>query len=201
MPRDKGMAFDLVRASVRDVLLNHRAHEWSLQGLGMLRTYLDPGRVSRLHVWSNEHAYENVSLLHDHPWGFRSLIVSGRLINVRFMESRAGWGLDYVFQTIQCGPGGCAKSEPQETSLCPLVPEEFRPGDQYEQQAEEIHASHPDDGTVSIITRKFGKDTEHARVFWRKGETWVSAEPRPATEEEVRAICAKALAVLDKDGN
>lgn len=201
--RETGMAFDLVRGSVRALLKNpHERKDWSLQGFGMLRCYLDDKRIARLHVWSKEHAYEDVSLVHDHPWDFRSLIVSGHLMNVRFLESRNGWGTeDYEFQTIQCGPGGCVKSAVQETSLFPRDPEHYEPGDSYEQRAEEIHASFPDDGCVSIITRKFHQNTENARVFWPAGRTWVSAEPRPATKDEIEAICAKALAVLDKNGN
>lgn len=68
----------------------------------------------------------------------------------------------------------------------------------YEQRARDIHASYPEDGTVTIISRHFHENTEHARVFYPIGTEWVSAEPRPATYEEVQHGVLAALVQLDR---
>ena len=179
----------LTTALVRKVLENAEHFEWTLQGFGMLRTYLSD--EIRLHVWDSRYATENVSLLHDHPWDFASLIVAGELRQHRYVV--AAEGETFQFSTIQCGPGGCMKAEPQPVVLRRLPEEHYTAGAVYLQRAAEIHESRPADGTVTLISRAFKKDTEHARVFWREGEHWVSAEPRPATADEVRAITRYAL--------
>jgi hypothetical protein len=51
----------------------------------------------------------------------------------------------------------------------------------------------PNPGTVTIVERRFKADTEHAFVFYPRNEKWVSAEPRPATPEEVITITQIAL--------
>jgi hypothetical protein len=161
---------------------------WSLQGFGMLRLYLT--KELRLHIWDSRFAVDNVSLLHDHPWDFESLIISGGLTNYRY-NFAAGSG--YLYSVIQCGAGGCAKTEPAPCALTERSIENLGPTEIYRQIADEIHKSVPDDGTITLIERTFKADTEHARVFWPEGEKWVSAEPRPATPEEVNAITFNAL--------
>lgn len=46
--------------------------------------------------------------------------------------------------------------------------------------------------TVTVM-KKDPTGDESARVFWPEGSEWVSAEPRRATAEEVRAITQHAL--------
>lgn len=158
---------------------------WSLQGFGMLRLYLT--KDIRLHVWDVTKQVDNVSLIHDHPWDFRSLVVYGHIEN-KIYTSLANGGL-YEYATIQCGPGGGARSETQEILLEQWKSQHLYAGQSYRQISNEIHASYPDSGTVTLVERYFKPDTEHARVFWPKGEKWVSAEPRPATAKEITSIC------------
>lgn len=193
--------------AVRKVLENPfiMSNRWSVQGLGMLRLYMDEKKEVRLHIWNSQIAAEYMrqsglrdwpSPMHDHPWDFKSTILAGKLYQCRYVPNDAG--ADYNFMTIQCGPGGCAKSQPEPIKLLCQPQEEYNPGDSYYQRADEIHISQPIDGTVTVIERTFHEDTEHARVFWQAGKEWVTAEPRDATPQEVLDFCTSALAMLPK---
>jgi hypothetical protein len=176
-----------------DILRHPRDHEWSLQGLGMLRTYLDADKVRRLHVWSPPHQTPGVALPHDHPWDFMSQVVAGAITDVVFMPTGVEqpgsrlWNMHH----IMCGPNACAESEVEQIRLYQLAPRSYAEGHYYKRKADVIHASFPIEGTTTIITRQ--GDTEHARVFWPVGKPWVTARPRPATNEEVDAIVGTAL--------
>lgn len=86
------------------------------------------------------------------------------------------------------------KSPPEPVRLHRMICERYFAGNSYSQKHDEIHESQPEDGTVTIVVRSFKQDTEHARVYWPKGNEWVSAEPRPATEKEVIDITRASLA-------
>lgn len=199
---DAAAAFARLRDRVAEMLERPRNHAWSVQGLGMMRLYLDPGKRWRLHVWSGAARVERVSSLHDHPWDFRSMILSGRIVNVRYrpVNSLSDFGpgaADWDHQRIVCGPGGCAKEPLGLIALRPGPDEVYSTGATYSQRADEVHDSRPDEGTVTLIERVVppGSDGETARVFWEPGKSWVSAEPRPARLDEVLAISAAALAI------
>jgi len=184
---------------VKKILENYGAYSWSLQGLGMLRLSLS--REIRMHVWDNRYAVPGVSTVHDHPWDFESEIIVGEMRNVRYHCHGAlkiahfrypNHDPKYNKQTIICGPGGCAMGEPEAVFLDREPPERYLAGSVYVQKRDEIHDSKFIDGTVTLVTRTFYEDTEHAHVFWQ-GDKWVSAEPRPANLVEVRAIVNNAL--------
>lgn len=179
-----------MKANIRAILENWRDFEWSLQGFGMLRTYLAP-RV-RLHVWHPELAFDGVSTIHDHPWDFESWVISGTVRNLRFCESIHGAEFQRI--RIQCGEGGCALSEPEPVQLRVYQDETIRAGETYQQRAPELHESRPSPGCVSLIIRDFHQNTEEATVCFPAGEKWGSAEPRPATPEEVQLGIVRALA-------
>jgi hypothetical protein len=186
------------KALVKYLLSNPAGFDWSLQGLGMLRLYLS--KEARLHIWDSRYTVHNVSSLHTHPWHFVSEVVAGVVRNVRFTEVPVN-SIEYVgaypvgdvFKTadIKCGFGAYVQNQ-RETRLLSGGVEQYVEGQEYTQLANEIHESFPLDGTVTIVHREFTPDTEMARVFWRTGE-FVSAEPRRATLDEVRAITANAL--------
>ena len=182
-PTAKESTMNLTQQLVRSILQNPHGFEWSIQGLGMLRLYLS--REVRLHV-------PNVSEIHDHPWGFTSEVVFGRLINYRYVIDHVH-GVPMNCRTLKCGPGGCLVGGQQVHYLRHSHKDVLEVGDTYEQRRDEIHASEPDDGTVTIITRRFEGDSDHARVFWPIGTEWGSAEPRKATRAEVDAITKNAL--------
>lgn len=184
---------DSVKGLVRKILEKPFQNEWTMQGLGMLRTYIAP--EIRLHIWDDRLKASNVSELHTHPWNFHSLVVAGRVRNYRFVESDDG--TDFERQTIRCGEGGGLVGDPKKVGLTAGMRETYDPGEIYVQKAAEIHRSAPLDGTVTIIHREFLDDTEHAYVYFH-GE-WVTAEPRPATASERDAACELTLELWFND--
>lgn len=179
------------KAFVRNLLEHPESTDWTLQGFGMLRCYLEP--ELRLHVWDSRFRFADVSDLHTHPWDFHSLVVAGVVRNQRFREVtkwEAGHP-SYRRQTIRCGEGGGLCGAPEDVRLEGSRFEVLEEGATYTQTAREIHRSVPEDGTVTIIEREFKDDTEHAYVYFH-GE-WVTAESRPATEEEIESIRSYSL--------
>lgn len=184
---------------VKTILEKANQFEWSLQGLGMLRLYLS--KEVRLHIWDSRYAVPNVSTIHNHPWSFTSEIIAGAVINVLFrkvMPLNNGQAPDYakpyMTAVLQCGPGGCVKTEPERVMLQQYQQRVYEPGDYYEQKDFEIHQSLPRESTVTIVNRVFNADPDHASVFWPEGTNWVSAEPRTATAVEVQDITQASLA-------
>lgn len=192
--------FDAVRAIVLDTL--RRSHHaamagenlgaWSLQGFGMLRLYF--GKRWRLHVWDQRAAYPRVSTIHDHlQWDFESLILSGRIVNQRFFMVDEPHGEPYRYMRIQTGTGGFGLEDAAWCRLWARGPETYLVGETYRQRADEVHESRPDDGTVTLVEREHTGHGDVARVFWRPGAEWVTAEPRPATPAEIRDVVGLAL--------
>jgi hypothetical protein len=183
---------EMVKAMARYALQYPERHEWTIQGFGMLRTYFGEG--VRLHIWDDDHAVPDVSPIHDHPWDFSSLVLSGQLINHKYIRADT-IGEDYQQALIQCGEGGGLMGELSVVRLFAQPPHVIRAGKGYHQRADELHTTEAIPGTVSVITRDFVKDDRnHATVCWPSGP-WVSAEPRPATDIEVKTFVEKALEV------
>jgi hypothetical protein len=189
------------KALTKLILQHPLDYKWSIQGFGMLRLYLTDN--IRLHIWNSQFAVPNVSVIHTHPWDFESKIIVGCITNYRYFRQKDQTknSKEYKYATIKCGVGGgIIKGElgPKiETAyLLEVEPEVYSEGDTYNQLANEIHKSVPIDGTVTIVIREFKPDTEHALVFWEKGD-WVSAEPRVATQEEILAFTQKALSLFN----
>ncbi len=65
------------RDMVRDLLEEPHGLEWSVHGLGMMRTYITDH--VRLHIWHTDLVVPGVSGVHSHPWDFRSTVVSALL--------------------------------------------------------------------------------------------------------------------------
>lgn len=189
-----------IMASVEKILQQADKYQWSLQGFGMLRLHMSHGY--RLNVWDSRFRVPNVSMIHTHPWNFVSQVVAGTLRNHRYLR----YPYDHkslfpdikypLFESAKIRPGqggGIMEKTPADFQLCALMPENYIQGDEYRQCADEIHASEPVDGTITLNMRvRVGLD--EAFVFWPKGEEWRSAEPRNATTEEVHAITRASLA-------
>ena len=196
---------DFAKPLVAALIARSLVTDWSLQGLGMFRMYLS--KKIRLHVWApSKFAVENVSTIHTHPWDFTSTVIAGAITDVLYGEDVAealfvarmtGQKPTHNKQQIVCGPGGGIFGDSQTTNLFVRGRTAFKERQYYQRRANEVHESRPTDGTVTIIEREFHDDSEHAYVYFPFGKEWVSAEPRPATTDEVAAmkeIAARSLA-------
>lgn len=200
-------SFSALRAVVLGILVRPERYSWTLQGFGMLRTYIS--NELRLHVWDPTHRVPDVTDIHDHPWHFDSLVVSGKIVNTRYkvhpcthnenMMRNLRLRQPFLKSTIVCGTNAgnhVAKvvERGERVWLEPLEPETYLVGQSYRQLCHEVHHSSPDPGTVTLVKREFQPDTEHAHVFFKADKEWVSAEPRGAYPSEVTEICERAIA-------
>lgn len=181
-----------LKAAVRTILENPLSGglDWSLQGMGMLRLRLAPD--VRLHIWNSKYQVPGVSMIHDHQqWNLQSTIVAGALCNYRYIGHADG--KPYHYRTLRAGYG-ChfIDDAPSTMQLMEVRGEFYGPGDTYAQDALEIHRTDAQDGTVTIMSQE-RRDSDRARVFWLATEEWGSAEPRPATADEVFELCGHAL--------
>lgn len=162
--------------------------EWSVHGLGFLRTYLDEARTWRLHVWHRCLRNEGISALHTHPWGFRSWILTGLIIDENYMRSsRGNWWQE---GQITCGPQFCGLEDTKLTRLLFLSSRYRSAGSAYEYQPDMIHETSFIDGTVTIIHRTPPQGDGKASVFWPRGQVWGSAERAWNAQDTNRAFDA-----------
>lgn len=188
----------VTESRVKEILAHPFDHDWSIQGLGMLRTYLDDEHIERLHIWDTDRAVTEVSTIHDHPWDFSSRIVAGRLYNQRYQHSYSLTDGDpFHTSQIHCGAGGglIGATHRVRLSLDPI--EGYEPGDVYSQSAPELHQSDPSRGAVTVISRTFRAERDIATVCWRTGD-WVSAEPRSATMAEIEHFIGLACSTATR---
>lgn len=175
------------------VILNPLEYEWTIQGLGMLRLYVSD--EYRLHIWNGEAAYPNVSKIHNHPWDFKSLIISGQLRNTRYLSTWRGRAdMTVMRQRLRCGENCKLIGEPKEAYLRALKTETYYPGEVYAQNAWEAHISEPAPGCVTLIKRYPCLEPDYATVFYDPAQGWGTAEPRKATTTEIRSFCSLATA-------
>lgn len=194
---------DVARTTVRAVLedalgdarLGIKTSNWSIQGFGMLRRHLPDDW--RLNVWDSRFRVPDVSLIHDHPWHFESLVLSGRLRNVRFAveESNRMRPSTHMTSKLKPGPGGGLLDGEGggKVRLVSQPAEMYERGSTYLQTCDEVHLSDPEDGCVTLNRRFDRLRDDVAQVFWPVGTQWVSAEPRVAEPAEVVAIVGRAL--------
>jgi hypothetical protein len=141
-------------------------------------------------------------MIHDHPWSFNSLIVCGKLINWTYEVGPESWSMGQAYWMRRLKPGiGTMQIAPDEKvvlrQLSSPASGVYYAGDSYYQPWDMVHETAYDDGTITINARVRQGRPDEARVFFRKGDEWVSAEPRRATPDEIEMVCAKALEVLN----
>jgi hypothetical protein len=182
---------EMQAALVKSILEKWRAYEWTVQGFGFIRTKID--NIGRIHVWGSRLAVPLVSTAHTHPWPLLSTIISGELINQRFVVSDTGW-LPYMESDIKTREGGGLTGEPRAVLLESKPPETYCAGQRYKQLPDEIHRTIAQDGTVTLLERPQGPPLELAQTYWPRGTEWVSAEPKKITEWELQRTIDYALA-------
>lgn len=190
------LAFSGLATFVRHHVLAHpERYDWSLQGFGMLRTYVS--RELRLHIWDDRFRVKNVSDIHDHPWHFESLVLSGEIRNRRFDDTYPTpmQPATHHKGLIICGSETDVKTATieRDVHLYDTGVQLIASGGLYRQKADEVHRTDFTRGTVTLIAREWTeKDPERALVYWPIGETWTPGHPRPATVTERNEICAYA---------
>lgn len=184
-------------------ILKAERNGWSRQGLGMLRLYLDPERVYRLHVWDSCLRNPDVSPMHTHPWDLESTIIAGvyqqrrykvpRLVDLGRSDIRTA---TFNKVRIQCGEGACTKEEPTKVELQLCDVETVLEGQTYTQSKDEIHESFPLNGTVTLTRRTFHPDREHADIYWPGNGPWIDAKPEivPADSPTLKQVLERSLA-------
>lgn len=174
----------LLRAAF--ALENWQERAWTVQGFGMIRTYLDEEKRWRLNVWDNALKVPNVSEIHDHPWDFQSWILCGHLANTRFKlgSPQDPLSLPYQHVQIKTGEGGGPVGPVDKVYLTTIKPEVYDPGCGYLQNRNEIHITKARSGTVTLNDRTPPTPEHTANIYWPSGP-WVNAEPRPASKAEV----------------
>ncbi len=182
---------DIQAALVRTILEKHKSYDWTVQGFGFVRTKI--ANVGRIHVWDSRLAVDMVSTAHTHPWPLHSTIISGELINQRFIVGDDGLGLPYMESDIKTGEGGNIFGEPRPVMLKSKPLEMYAAGRTYEQSSGEIHRTIAQDGTVTLLERPQGPPLEQALTYWPAGTQWVSAEPRPISGWELERTIIYAL--------
>ncbi len=180
-------------ALVRSILEHWESYEWTVQGFGFIRTKLFD--VGRIHVWDSILTVPRVSTLHEHPWPLKSTIISGELINQRFVavEDDYEWHVNYMHSNLATGEGGGLLGDAAPQRLRPLTAEVLTPGMEYAQDPRQIHRSIAQDGTVTLMARPQGPPLQKTSVYWPAGTHWISAEPRPALASEVETVIEYAL--------
>jgi hypothetical protein len=177
---------------VKRILETATQHEWSLQGFGMLRLYLS--REVRLHIWDNRYQIDDVSIIHNHPWHFRSEVIAGQMLNTNYYVHS---GDTHFMQKIKPGEDCTALSKPEPVLLEPTSHVCYDEGQMYVQDAPTLHESIFEDGTITLVSR-WGREShqDEALSAWPSNlgeDGWVSAAPRLATDEEVLDITGRAL--------
>lgn len=175
------------------ILTRPLEHEWSVQGLGFMRTYLS--ETERLHLWHSSLKIHGATELHDHPWNFTSTVILGCVNQSRYEHNDSGsiWMKQRILCGVGGGPVGESLKSPEQVSLFSPALESFYTGATYTQKADEIHKSFPLNDTVTVVTREFMEDADHANVYYRVGGEFVSAHPRPASRAEVLFITRSVL--------
>jgi hypothetical protein len=185
-------------ALVRSILERWVNFEWTTQGFGFVRTKIQD--VGRIHIWDSRVRTFHVSDIHSHPWPLKSTIISGELINCRYVrrDDRAVpfrlKGSPMVHSRIATGEGGGLVGDWETIELFGCQPEQYIPGDEYTQRPDEIHRTIAADGTITLLERPQGPPLEEASVFWPVGASWVSAEPKKPELWQLDTIVSYALA-------
>ena len=135
---------------------------------------------------------DKVSAIHDHRWDFESLVLRGRVENRKYNVVKGE--VNYVEGRVMCGPNPVHRGARDTRGVCLQFQSRatYTRGDSYQMYSDELHSSHPEDGTITVCMRRSASKGDDALVYWPIGEDWVSAEPRIATPEEVKDILYRA---------
>jgi hypothetical protein len=182
------------RALVRSILDQPFGHPWVLRGYGqLLRLYLTPDEKVCLHLW---HPREPRPFeMHTHPFALDSYVVSGLVEQYRYVYDDDG----DLFRRLVIPPPP-ARVSVDSTDSCRLERgpiEQYRRGDRYGQEPDEIHRTMPVMGAVTLLEWG-GGDPVDAALFWPveadAERPWEPRDHRKATDAEIARFVRVALA-------
>lgn len=186
---------------VKKIMENPFDYEWELQGFGMLRTYID--KYTRLQIWLKNFIVPNVTDIHTHPWDFKSFIYQGQIRNNIFFEydlqnSVSGKGFPCNKCLILTGENAYVK-ERIPIILKPNGSFKYSQGDLYYHNKDVPHRIDFIDGTITILTKSNIHEDSLAYSYVKGfNNEWISAAPRPATKEEIKAFIEAARKLNQK---
>jgi hypothetical protein len=175
------------KALVYQILAHAEAYPWVIQDIGLLGLRLDDRREHRLHLWDPSRSVGEPPV-HDHPFDFVSEVIVGEMTNTRYVEDPAGT----EYSRVRYTPPDEDRRRADTVRLSGTATT-YAAGEQYAQQAHELHDSRQLPGTVTVIRRTY-TDASELTVCQRGDAGWVSGRSRPASAEEIKRIAAKALA-------
>ena len=163
---------------------NPRAREWTVQGLGLLRCYLDDKQSECLIIWSNALGSPRVPDIHTHPWDLGERVISGRIINARYKEVEPGLKHSQVYWRRLLTSDG-ESSEDVRVWLRNTRDDYVYSGGHYTLDRGEIHQVLPDNGTVTICVPWRKKQSQGGSFVYARKQ-WESVAPRLATVGEIQ---------------
>jgi len=179
---------------LRSILRNHKSYEWTFQGFGMIRTYLDDQKRWRLNVWHPKMRTHGVSDIHDHPWSFTSHVLVGRIKNIVYHHKPTDLiAPSHHRVVIKTGENKQVIEPPTDVGLGVYPDQVILAGGSYFQHRSEIHRTEAEPGTVTLNDRSPATLSYTAQVFYPYGTEWVPATPRKATSSEIYLALDTAL--------
>lgn len=174
-------------------------YDWSVQGFGLIRTYL-PGN-KRLHIWSQRFKIQDATTLHSHPWNFTSHVLAGRMheivaekVTIEQASCLDSNVLKAKENKILCGED--AKVITSTDCFLSTKVTYHQAGLSYSHKYSDIHASLPSFDCVTLIEREPLDDPDHAYSYTLNDDPWVSAEPRGIDHNEIEGSLNRAHASL-----
>ncbi len=200
------------KETLLDILKNPFNYEWEVQGLGMMRTYIN--KDTRFQIWNKDLIVDGVTDIHTHPWDFISVILQGKITNHIYKEypEQVNKSKKYFRCLINTGEDAYVK-EKNEVYLLKCDKKTYTSGNFYIHKKHIPHKITFKDGTVTVLN-KFNKNEEcekyikytdnhitvlgqekssEAYTYVKDGKEWVSAMPRPAKDYEIYDTVKKAL--------
>lgn len=177
----------MAESKVREILAHPLDYNgWTIQGLGMLRLHLNDQHTERLHIWDPNMVLNNVVSAHDHPWDLDATIYFGKMGNQRYSIG-GKTGVPAQGSLVNCGLNSHFVGEVFQTTLLEEKGLElYVPGSSYHMEAEELHDSFPEPGTVTVINKGPRPERDVATIIWLGGGAWQEEGfTREATKDEI----------------
>ena len=174
---------------VKSILEKPLDRLWTAQGFGKMATNITSN--SRLHIWHRMLVNTDVPAIHSHASDFQSVVLVGRMRNLRFVEIDTHASKGGMFNKILSSDS----EQIIRARLVELPMEIYEEDAQYKQSAEEVHWSLPDDGTVTIVEWDFDPHPLPMKVYWRGNLPWCDAKPRQMPDHEVLNVARRVLSL------